>query len=119
MSTRKVYPGVPLTVAVPLSVACWLSDEDADKCDRRALEIDVVRFVGVSQVALEAVVIRLSVEVEVKAVADLSAAGDPAGATDERVEGVFGWTSRRGGRMIKRRARGSPFRNGYVPVYGR
>src|SRR6266568_4330244 len=58
-------------------------DQDADKCDRRTLEIDVVSFVRIIQVALEAVVaIRLSLKAEITAVADLSAAGDLAGTTD-------------------------------------
>src|SRR5262249_45170690 len=62
--------------------------EDADECDRGAFEGDVVGFVGVVQVAFEAVVaIRLSVEVEVQVVADQSTAGDLAGVTDNRRAG--------------------------------
>src|SRR5438046_1381081 len=62
--------------------------QDADKCDRRALEIDVVRFVRIIQGALEAVgAIRLSVKAESQAVADLSVAGDLAGMTDDRGAG--------------------------------
>src|SRR6266704_6663816 len=58
-------------------------DQDADKCDRRTLEIDVVSFVRIIQVALEAVVaIRLSLKAELTAVTDLSTTGHLAGTTD-------------------------------------